>query len=253
MKKQPYIPLDIGDWEQDTNCLSLEAEGALLKLVFKLWKAPEKGLLLISFPQMEILFRKNPSETLRIFRELTDNNIFDFEKKEENVVLVKSRRMLREARLSKIRSGSGSKGGRPPKAKGKQNKSKIKAKPKQNSDSVNEGYNSIIVKVEQPIHALQTYISSNYKNVTKLKTQLTFDECVNLLAEFKKEDIKTVLDSMENKLDLVKKYSSVNLTIRNWMKNVNNGNNTNKPNGGGNSEQKVGSTTLSEIERFKNL
>jgi hypothetical protein len=82
MGKQPYIPLYIGDWEQDTNCLSLEAEGAWLKLVFKLWKGESnlgKGLLSISFRAMGLLFKCSPEKTQEIFQELVENRVFDHE------------------------------------------------------------------------------------------------------------------------------------------------------------------------------
>lgn len=124
--RQPYIPLYIGDWEQDTNCLSLEAEGALLKLTFKLWKAPTKGLVTISFSQMAILFKKSVEDTIKIFQELVDNEMFDYDKINQNIVNIKSRRMLRETQISRVKSENGAKGGRPKMGSEKLNKSKEK-------------------------------------------------------------------------------------------------------------------------------
>lgn len=126
MGKQPYIPLYIGDWEQDLNCVSLEAEGAALKLIFKLWKSPQRGLLSICFSQMAILLKKSEPETRKIFDELTRNNIFSVKNIDTNTVEISSRRMLREASLSKTRSETGSKGGRPKKERKKQIESKTK-------------------------------------------------------------------------------------------------------------------------------
>lgn len=129
--KQPYIPLYIGDWVQDTDSLSLEAEAAWLKLTFKLWKASERGLLLISFSQMAKLFKITPEKTREIFQELAENNVFNWRKIDENFVEIKSRRMLKETALAKTRSESGKQGGRGNK---KQIKSKLKAKVKQNPE-----------------------------------------------------------------------------------------------------------------------
>lgn len=137
-KKQPYIPIYIGDWEQDTNTISLEAEGALLKLSFKLWKSFAKGLLEISLKQLSILFKKSEEETAKIMHELAQNNVLNIEFFEQNMIKIQSRRMLREAQLSKVRAESGS-------LSRKQNLSKKEAKHKQNPeyDIENEDENEI--------------------------------------------------------------------------------------------------------------
>ncbi len=72
-------------------------------------------------------------------------------------------------------------------------------------------------------HPLQTHVKDVYKNVTKMQYQLTEKECIRLVTDYNKEDIKEILEAMENKKDLAKKNLSVNLTIRNWMKFRNNG------------------------------
>lgn len=147
MSKQPYIPLYTGDWEQDVNALSLEAEGAWLKLTIKLWHAPQRGLLKICYKQMEILFKKSPEKTAEIWQELMDSGVCDYEILDNNWFNIKSRRMTRNLELSKVRAESGAKGGE---AKA----SKLKAKPKQNSsktlanndiDTDNNSINSGIV------------------------------------------------------------------------------------------------------------
>lgn len=66
-------------------------------------------------------------------------------------------------------------------------------------------------------HPLQIFVKK-FKNVSKIKDQLTFEECERLCAEFPKQKIADVLEAMENKKDLTKKYVSVNLTLRNWLK-----------------------------------
>jgi predicted transcriptional regulator len=67
------------------------------------------------------------------------------------------------------------------------------------------------------IHPMQKYVCDNYPIVSKMKTQLTFEDCVKLNNEFDAKAIKEILESMENYKDILKK-NSVNLTIRNWIR-----------------------------------
>lgn len=139
MSKLPYIPIYIGDWEQDTNTISLESEGALLKLTFKLWKSNEKGLLHISLQQLSFLLKKSEEISLKIAKELKENNVLNVEFLEQNLIKFESRRMIKEAHLSKVRSKSGSEGG-------KKNQSKNEAKLKQNPEYDIENEIDIILK-----------------------------------------------------------------------------------------------------------
>lgn len=135
MSKQPYIPLYIGDWEQDTNCLSPLAEFALLKLTFKLFSAEKRGVFYANFRTLSVLFKSDLDQTKEIFKELIDNKILNIGEVEDGKFEIISRRMTREATISEIRAQSGGKGG---KAKRKQNGSKRKAKSEQNADIDNE-------------------------------------------------------------------------------------------------------------------
>lgn len=129
--KQPYIPIYIGDWEQDTNCISLEAEGALLKLIFKLWKSDTKGLLSFSFSQIAILLKKSEEMTTKILQELQENKVLNIEFLPEKKVKIESRRMLKDVAISESYSKRGKQGGRPKKL----NESKLKAKYKLFTDN----------------------------------------------------------------------------------------------------------------------
>jgi hypothetical protein len=85
--------------------------------------------------------------------------------------------------------------------------------------NVNVNVNDILyIKPKQPLHELQIFVNNNLLNVSKLKIQLSFKECENILMEHKIETIKELLMKMENYKELTKKYNSVNLTIRNWAK-----------------------------------
>ena len=67
-------------------------------------------------------------------------------------------------------------------------------------------------------HKLQKYVREKLPQVSKLKTQLSFDNCEDLIKEYPKALIFHILNEMENKADLLKKYKSVYLTCISWMK-----------------------------------
>jgi len=64
---------------------------------------------------------------------------------------------------------------------------------------------------------LMLLIETDYPRVNKLKSPLTEDQAKKLETEFEPEAILDVLSGMENKADLLKKYTSANLTMRNWL------------------------------------
>lgn len=143
IEKQPYIPLYIGDWEQDTNTISLEAEGALLKLTFKLWKSKEKGFAEFCLPQICLLLKKDEKSTLEIIHELADNDILNIEFLEAKKIRFISRRMFEKARISKIRSEAGKEGI-------KKKLSKSEANVQQNPDIDIDNDNSILLNKKEP-------------------------------------------------------------------------------------------------------
>ena len=66
-------------------------------------------------------------------------------------------------------------------------------------------------------HPLQTYIKDNLPQVSKLKRQMSAEECEKLLAKFTNEQIADTLLAMENFKQLTSKYVSVYLTLNNWL------------------------------------
>ena len=76
-------------------------------------------------------------------------------------------------------------------------------------------------KEERNLHTLQKFITENCPNISKLKTQLTFENSEKLIENFSLELIYDKIDNMENLKDLTKKYNSVYLTLNNWCKNGN--------------------------------
>ena len=65
---------------------------------------------------------------------------------------------------------------------------------------------------------LKAYIAEDLEGVAKLKKQLTDDQIDKLEEEFSKAEIHDTLLEMENYNGLEKKYKSVYLTLRNWIK-----------------------------------
>ncbi len=73
-------------------------------------------------------------------------------------------------------------------------------------------------QAEIPLHPLQEWVASTLPNVSKMTTQLKYDDCVQLVDKYGKKLVKDVLLAMENKKGLTSKYSSVVLTINSWAK-----------------------------------
>lgn len=107
--KQPYIPLYIGDWLQDTDCLSIEAEGAWLRVVFKCWK--NKGIFTATEDVFARLCKVDTQKFASILLEWQQNDICDISPSTDGTITIVSRRIKREKEISAIKSESGSKGG----------------------------------------------------------------------------------------------------------------------------------------------
>lgn len=58
---------------------------------------------------------------------------------------------------------------------------------------------------------------ANCPNVRLIKNQLTEKQAEELLSEFPLKEIKRQLNAMDNRADLMKRYSSVYLTILRWF------------------------------------
>jgi uncharacterized protein YdaU (DUF1376 family) len=67
-------------------------------------------------------------------------------------------------------------------------------------------------------HTLHKFIKT-LSQVSKMKTQPTSEECDKLIVVFGQSVVETVLLQMENKPNILKKYTSVYATALNWCKN----------------------------------
>ena len=62
-------------------------------------------------------------------------------------------------------------------------------------------------------------LKSECKNVSKLPLQLTEEQFNKLMQSYSKSQIWGIMEQMDNKKDLTKKYTSVYRTASNWLKN----------------------------------
>lgn len=88
----------------------------------------------------------------------------------------------------------------------------------------------------QSSNRLIRYINDKLPNVAGMKVQLTEEEADALLNTSDPHSLNDVLESMENNNDLRKKYKSVNLTIRSWLKRRNTNTQNTQTNGKPNSK-----------------
>lgn len=126
MANKPYRPLYIGDHDRECKSLSLEAEGALVRIKNTLWDSKTPGLLSFCFSNLCVLLKNPPEKVHKIISELNDFTTVFIKILPENRVEICCQEMIEKAELSAIRAESGSKGGRPK----KQSESKTKPKEK---------------------------------------------------------------------------------------------------------------------------
>lgn len=62
------------------------------------------------------------------------------------------------------------------------------------------------------------WISENTPNIAKLSSPFSLEEFLRIKKEFPGEAVKNILQQMQNKKDLLKKYTSAYLTALNWLK-----------------------------------
>ena len=108
MSKLPYMQFYPADWLQDTQILSLEAQGAWMKLLCALWVAPDRGQIRWPESQLDIFWGLHRLDSNPIWEELCRSGVgeFDVSEEEENsqvkrYVTVKCRRMVKEERQRK--------------------------------------------------------------------------------------------------------------------------------------------------------
>lgn len=107
-KNLPHIPIYIGDWERDCNVLSLEAEGAWLRIIFKMFTKGKQSLYKIPTKSLQNLWRCGPEKMQEILDELRFNEICEITDFDGGYEFL-CRRFKKENELSKKRSEAVSK------------------------------------------------------------------------------------------------------------------------------------------------
>jgi hypothetical protein len=97
-------------------------------------------------------------------------------------------------------------------------KTKIKTKKKESNDSLRASKKASSSSPVEPSPAepWASWLAVNTPTVQRLKSPLTAEQWVKLVADFTEPLVQEVLLAMENKADLLKKYTSANLTARDW-------------------------------------
>lgn len=107
-KNLPYLPLYTGDWIKDCNVLSLEAEAAWLRIIFKMFNGGKQSVYKVSTKALQNLWRVSDEKVFCIIEELQDNDICGIEQ-DDRYITFTSRRYEKENRISEIRKEAVSK------------------------------------------------------------------------------------------------------------------------------------------------
>ncbi|MBX9450015.1 MAG: hypothetical protein KL787_10000 [Taibaiella sp.] len=101
-KNLPHIPLYIGDWEKDCNVLSLEAEAAWLRIIFKMFSNGKSSFYKIPTNGLQNLWRVSSEKVDEIIQEFKDYNICEINTDGRYIEFI-SRRYKRENEVSETR------------------------------------------------------------------------------------------------------------------------------------------------------
>ncbi len=103
MPKIPYIPIYIGDWEQDLNSCMIITEGAWMKIIVKMFKDNKSGIYKTTTKSLQILWKSDEGTVREIIEDLLLNDICII-KFDGNKVKFTNRRMLEDKEISGKRS-----------------------------------------------------------------------------------------------------------------------------------------------------
>jgi hypothetical protein len=90
--------------------------------------------------------------------------------------------------------------------------------PKQEEIKKNKEEKEYIASKNENLISLEKWMNENTPFVLKLRTQMTNENLDKLLSTYTKGEIVSVLENMNNYKPLLKNYTSVYLTLKNWLK-----------------------------------
>ena len=231
--RQPAFQFYAGDWLTDPSLrmCSFETRGVWIDLLCVMFLSDEIGVLkignqILDENNVRKLVGMSPKKFKKVWNELINFGIL---KCDENGRFF-SKRMVGDERIRQVRREVGKLGGNPQLTKlvgglDKQTRNQNTTPSSSSSSSSSINTNNKIVCVSDhelvdhgKIHFLIDHVAKNFPNVAKIKNQLTNEQCENLEAEFSRAEIIEVLEAMENHSNVTKKYMSVSLTLKNWIK-----------------------------------
>ncbi len=142
MSKQPYIPFYVGDYLKDTRALPLSVRGAWVDMILFMWDSPVRGELIGTVQEIARMIGCDEKEAKFALDLLKQKKTADIDLLTTGEFKIVSRRMKRDAEISKKRSEAGISG-----VKVKFAKAKQQAKSKQNPDIDNDYDNDSIIEI----------------------------------------------------------------------------------------------------------
>ena len=161
----------------------------------------KRGELLYSLDSLSSRWNTNKSKVRRFLKLLES----------DSMIVLKSEQVTTRITICNYESYQGERNADETQTKHKRNTNETQTTPIKEIKKYKE-------RKEESTQPLCLWIKSELKNVSKITNQLTNEEAERLLNNFEKDSVKIILEAMENSKDLSKKNTSVNLTIRNWIR-----------------------------------
>lgn len=201
-KNLPNIPIYIGDWERDCNVLSLQAEMAWMKIIFKMHLAGKQSNYKVSAKGLQRLWKSDANEVKEIMQELLFEDICEISEIPGGFIFT-CRRLKKENEISEVRSKV---------AKDRWNKEKKDAKPKQkkskrvqntDNDIDNDYDNEDVIKNEN-----ENEIKTREEIVLPFETE-TFKTQWQHWKIYKKKEFKFHYKSIQSEQAALNKLSNI--------------------------------------------
>lgn len=184
MAKQPYIPFYVGDYLKDTRMLPISVRGFWVDVILFMWDNPIRGEIIGTLEEVSRMVGCTEDEArfaLNLLKQKGTAEIILLDSGEWHIV---SRRMKRDAEISKKRSKAGKNG---VKAKFAQANAEAKpqAKVKQNTEYDNEVDNDIEINIKEAFDEI--YLEQESMKWPHLDFKFEFNSFLNKIRGAPKE------------------------------------------------------------------
>jgi hypothetical protein len=225
--KAPAFQFYPSDWLTDPSLrlCSLQTRGAWIDILCVMFLSDEPGYLKvqghpISKENLQKMLGLSKKNFEFVFDELRRYNVM----KIDDFGTYFSKRMVEDERVRNLRREVGSLGGNPNLKRLVKNLDNQTSNQNPTPSSSSSYISSTIIEdnkkniQKKDDHVLQGYVNQNCPQVSKLKVQLTGEQCEKLLGQYSQLSVEETLLQMENHKNLTSKYTSVYLTLNNWLK-----------------------------------